>query len=169
MGAQAKGPALTDLRLPEDPDALLAEHARPSTRRCRDVAAQSRPAPEPTSTTRAGCTSPALDAIPEPPSLVELRKRVAAMLPRVDLPEVILEVMAWVPAFTAAFTSVSGGRTRLEDLHVSIAACLTAQAMNIGYAPVAKRGVPALERGPAQPRVGRTTCRPRRSPWPTPR
>jgi len=70
---------------------------------------------------------------------------VAAMLPRVDLPEVILEVMAWVPAFTAAFTSVSGGRTRLEDLHVSVAACLTAQALNIGYAPVAKRGVPALE------------------------
>jgi Tn3 transposase DDE domain len=58
---------------------------------------------------------------------------------------VILEVMAWVPAFTDAFTSVSGGRTRLEDLHVSVAACLTAQALNIGYAPVAKRGVPALE------------------------
>lgn len=67
------------------------------------------------------------------------------MLPRVDLPEVILEVMAWVPEFTAAFTAVSGGQTRLDDLHVSVAACLTAQALNIGYAPVAKRGVPALE------------------------
>jgi Tn3 transposase DDE domain len=30
-------------------------------------------------------------------------------------------------------------------MHVSVAACLTAQALNIGYAPVAKRGVPALE------------------------
>ena len=76
---------------------------------------------------------------------MDLRKRVAAMLPRVDLPEVILEVMAWVPEFTAAFTSVSGGRTRLDDLHVSVAACLTAQALNIGYGPVAKKGVPALE------------------------
>ena len=88
---------------------------------------------------------PRLTAIPEPPSLVDLRKRVAAMLPRVDLPEVILEVMAWIPAFTSAFTSVSGGRSRLEDLHVSVAACLTAQALNIRYAPVARRGVPALE------------------------
>ncbi|MGH3155170.1 MAG: hypothetical protein ACRDNF_01130, partial [Streptosporangiaceae bacterium] len=59
-----------------------------------------------------------------------------AMLPRADLPEVILEVMTWIPAFTAAFTSASGGRTRLDDLHVSVAACLTAQALNIGYVPV---------------------------------
>ena len=49
------------------------------------------------------------------------------------------------PGVHSAFTSVSGGRTRLEDLHVSVAACLTAQALNIGYAPVAKRGVTALE------------------------
>ena len=67
------------------------------------------------------------------------------MLPRVDLPEVILEVMGWVPEFTAAFTPVSGGRSRLDDLHISVAACLTAHALNIGYAPVAKRGAPALE------------------------
>jgi TnpA family transposase len=58
---------------------------------------------------------------------------------------VILEVMAWVPEFTAAFTLASGGQTRLDDLHVSVAACLTAQALNIGYAPVAKKGTPALE------------------------
>lgn len=57
------------------------------------------------------------------------------MLPRVGLPEVILEVMGWVPEFTAAFIVASGGRTRLDDLHVSVAACLTAQALNIGYAP----------------------------------
>ena len=109
-----------------------------------------------------------LTAIPEPPSLVDLRKRVAAMLPRVDLPEVILEVMAWVPAFTAAFTSVSGGRTRLEDPHVSVAACLTAQALTSGT----PRSPTAVCR-----RWSRTgwrtcpapTCRPRRSRWPTPR
>ena len=98
----------------------------------------------------------ALKAIPEPPSLVDLRKRIAAMLPRVDLPEVILEVMGWVPEFTAAFTSVSGGQTRLEDLHVSIAACLTASAMNIGYGPVVKKGVGSAGARPAQPRVAQT-------------
>ena len=67
------------------------------------------------------------------------------MLPRVDLPEVILEVMAWCPGFVAAFTATSGGQSRLVDLDVSIAACLTAQALNIGYAPITRRGVEALE------------------------
>jgi TnpA family transposase len=68
------------------------------------------------------------------------------MLPRVDLPEVILEVMSWAPELAEAFTPVSGGRSRLDDLLVSVAACLAAHAMNIGYRPVAKKGVPALER-----------------------
>ncbi len=86
-----------------------------------------------------------LKAIPEPPSLIDLRKRVQAMLPCVDLPEVLLEVMGWVPGFVAAFTSISGGRAQLADLDVSIAACLTAQALNIGYTPVATRGIEALE------------------------
>ncbi len=73
-----------------------------------------------------------LQAIAEPPSLVEVRRQVNAMLPRVDLPEVILEVMNWEPRFVEAFTAASGGRTRLGDLHVSVAACLTAHALNIG-------------------------------------
>ncbi|HLM87868.1 MAG TPA: Tn3 family transposase [Streptosporangiaceae bacterium] len=85
-------------------------------------------------------------AIEEPPSLVDLRSRTSAMLPRVDLPEVILEVMSWAPELAASFTAVSGGRSRLDDLPISVAACLAAHAMNIGYTPVAKKGVPALER-----------------------
>ncbi len=40
------------------------------------------------------------------------------MLPRVSVPEVILEVMSWLPGFVNAFTSVSGGRTRLAE-HVA--------------------------------------------------
>lgn len=68
------------------------------------------------------------------------------MLPRADLPE-LLEVMGRVPAFEAAFISVAGGVSELADFHVSVAACLTAQALNIGYAPVVKAGTPALERG----------------------
>jgi hypothetical protein len=85
-------------------------------------------------------------AIEEPPTLVDLRKRVAGMLPRVDLPEAILEVMSWEPDITGAFTAVSGGKTRLEDLDTSTAACLTAHSLNVGYRPIAKKGVPALER-----------------------
>ena len=141
-----KGPALTDLQLSEDPGELLAEQARALDAALRDVATLiSHGAIDTLVDDDGRLHLPKLAAIPEPLSLADLRKRVSAMLPRVDLPEVILEVMAWVPEFTAAFTAVSGGQTRLDDLHVSVAACLTAQALNIGYAPVAKRGVPALE------------------------
>ena len=54
--------------------------------------------------------------------------------------------MSWAPEVAAAFTAASGGRSRLDDLPTSIAACLAAHAMNIGYRPIAKKGVPALER-----------------------
>jgi hypothetical protein len=54
--------------------------------------------------------------------------------------------MAWVPGLAEAFTAVSRGRPRLEDLRTSLAACLAAHSMNVGYRPIAKKGVPALER-----------------------
>jgi hypothetical protein len=49
------------------------------------------------------------------------------------LAEVILEVMSRPPGFVEAFTAASGGETRLADLDVTIAAALTAHALNIGY------------------------------------
>jgi hypothetical protein len=58
-----------------------------------------------------------IDAIADPPSLVDQRRRLEGMLPRVDLRDLI-EVMAWHPGFVAAFAGVSGGRSRLADLHV---------------------------------------------------
>jgi TnpA family transposase len=143
---RAKVTVMADLQLGEDPGALLAEQSRALDDALRDVAAQVSAGTIDTTVDDQGRLHlPKLSAIPDPPSLTDLRKRVAAMLPRVDLPEVILEVMSWIPGFTAAFTPASGGRSRLDDLHVSVAACLTAQALNIGYAPVAKRGAPALE------------------------
>ncbi|MEV8637866.1 hypothetical protein AB0395_40080 [Streptosporangium sp. NPDC051023] len=48
-----------------------------------------------------------------------------ALLPRVDLPEVLLEVFAWTGA-DAAFTTITGGEVRLADLSVTIAALLVA-------------------------------------------
>lgn len=88
----------------------------------------------------------ALDAIPEPDSLVELRTTVGGMLPRIDLSQIVLEVMGWKPGFVEAFRSWSGGDVRLEGLDISIAACLTAQAMNVGYTPMVNRANPALHR-----------------------
>lgn len=77
----------------------------------------------------------ALEPEPEPASLLDLRAAVNAMLPRVDLPEVLLEVMSWTGA-DQAFTSVTGGQARLKDLHVTIAALLVAHGCNVGYTPV---------------------------------
>ncbi|UKY47592.1 Tn3 family transposase [Streptomyces inhibens] len=77
----------------------------------------------------------ALEPEPEPASLRALREAVEAMLPRVDLPEVLLEEFSWTGA-DQAFTSVTGGEARLKDLNVTIAALLVAHACNVGYTPV---------------------------------
>ena len=87
-----------------------------------------------------------IEAVPDPPSLVDLRTRLEAMMPRVELPEIILEVMSWQPRFTDAFTAVSGGESRLSNLHVSVAAVLAAHSLNVGYGPIISPGVPALTR-----------------------
>ncbi len=87
-----------------------------------------------------------LDALPEPNSLVALAKQVAAMLPRVDLPDILLEVARWT-SFTDGFTHVSEARSRVEDLELSICAVLLAQACNIGFTPLFRPETPALTRG----------------------
>lgn len=44
------------------------------------------------------------------------------MLPRVDLPELPLEVMGRVKGFEQAFISVAGGTSKLSDFNISVAA-----------------------------------------------
>lgn len=130
--ANAKQSVLTALSLPENPDELLAGHAGVLDGAYREVASRL----ESTAVTvdeQGKLHMAALEAIEEPESLIELRQLIRAMLPRVSVPEVILEVMAWEPRFVEAFTAVSGGRSRLRDLEVTIAACLTAHALNIGF------------------------------------
>jgi len=138
--------ALTALSLPADPDTLLAEHSATLDAALREVGGRLIANPDVRVDGAGKIHLTGVKAIEEPPSLVDLRARTTAMLPRVELPEVILEVMSWVPELAAAFTAVSGGRSRLKDLPVSIAACLTAHSLNVGYRPIAKKGVEALER-----------------------
>jgi Domain of unknown function (DUF4158)/Tn3 transposase DDE domain len=137
---------LTTLGLPGDPGALLAWHARALDDAYREVGGRLAVNTEVSIDDAGKIHLTGVKAIEEPPSLVDLRARTTAMLPRVELPEVILEVMSWAPELAVAFTAVSGGRSRLDDLPTSVAACLAAHAMNIGYRPIAKKGVPALER-----------------------
>lgn len=85
-----------------------------------------------------------LDKLEESISLIHLRKRVQSLLPRTDLPELLLEVDRWT-GFTKEFIHINQGGTRVNDLTVSICAVLIAQACNIGLEPVVQPGIPALE------------------------
>jgi len=87
----------------------------------------------------------ALDKLDEPASLLALRAAVDDLLPRVDLPDVLLEVAGWT-GFLTEFTHVSEGAARAEDLDVSICAVLIAEACNIGLEPVVQASNPALSR-----------------------
>ena len=86
-----------------------------------------------------------LDALPEPPSLLALREAVQALLPRVDLPDLLLEVAAWT-RFTSEFTHASEGRARVDELGTSVCAVLLAEACNIGLEPVVRSTVSSLTR-----------------------
>jgi TnpA family transposase len=85
-----------------------------------------------------------LDKMDEPASLIALRAKVMGMLPRVDLPELILEIAART-RFTDAFTHISERTARASDLHVSICAVLMAEACNTGPEPLIRGDVPALK------------------------
>jgi TnpA family transposase len=86
-----------------------------------------------------------LDALPEPSSLLDLRKQVKALLPRVELPEALLEIHART-GFADCFTHISEGGARVADLPVSICAVLVAEACNIGLEPLVRPDIPALTR-----------------------
>ncbi len=86
-----------------------------------------------------------LDKMDEPASLIALRAKVTGMLPRVDLPELILEIAART-RFTDAFTHISERTARASDLHVSICAVLMGEACNTGPEPLIRGDVPALKR-----------------------
>jgi TnpA family transposase len=87
----------------------------------------------------------ALDKLEEPASLVALRTAVGARMPRLDLPELILEVNART-GFAAEFTHASERGARASDLTVSICAVLLAEACNTGLEPLIRLDTPALRR-----------------------
>ena len=86
-----------------------------------------------------------LGALDVPELLTALRVQVAGMLPRVDLPEILLEVHSWT-GFLDAYTHVSGAGPRMADLPLSVAAVLIAEACNVGLTPVIGEAHPAVTR-----------------------
>ena len=87
----------------------------------------------------------ALDKLEEPASLVALRAAIAVRLPRVDLPELLLEMHART-GFATKFTHASEGGARAGDVATSICAVLLAEACNTGFEPLIRRDTPALRR-----------------------
>ncbi len=86
-----------------------------------------------------------LEKLPESASLVSLKNSVAAMLPRVDLAEAVLEIQSRT-GFASEFTHISEANARVEDLELSICAVLVAEACNIGLEPLINQQLPALTR-----------------------
>ncbi len=86
-----------------------------------------------------------LDRLDEPASLVALRTAVTARLPRVDLPELLLEIDART-GFAGAFTHASEAEARAKDLTTTLCAVLLAEACNTGLEPLARPDLPALRR-----------------------
>ena len=86
-----------------------------------------------------------LDKLERPPSLIALQSAISARMPRIDLPDVMLEVAAR-SGFADAFTHVSERHARVEDFTTSLCGGLVAQACNIGFEPLVRTDQPALSR-----------------------
>lgn len=86
-----------------------------------------------------------LDKLDEPQSLITLRQAVAARMPRVDLPEILLEISTCTK-FADAFTHITENTARAEDFMTSLCAVLLAEACNTGLEPLVRNDIPALKR-----------------------
>ena len=76
-----------------------------------------------------------LEKMEEPQSLMALRKAVADRLPRVDLPEILLEIAARAK-FSESFTHITERMNRADGLTTSLCAVLLAEACNTGIEPL---------------------------------
>ena len=94
---------------------------------------------------RVDLTLQGLNKLEEPDSLIELRDSVCQLLPRIDLPELLLEIHSCT-GFADEFTHISEGKARIEGLPISLCAALVAEACNIGLQPVIQADHPALTR-----------------------
>jgi TnpA family transposase len=86
-----------------------------------------------------------LEALEEPSSLIALRNEIRARMPRVDLPEILLEIAARTGCMEA-FMHLTERAARATDLTTSLCAVLMAEACNTGPEPFVRQDTPALRR-----------------------
>lgn len=87
-----------------------------------------------------------LEADPLPAGYQVVHDAVQAMMPRIDYPELLLEVHARTGMYDA-IEHVSGQVARPQDLDLTLTALLVHKSTNIGMEPVIKPGERALTRG----------------------
>lgn len=136
------------LGLPSGPQPALAALADELEQTYRAVAARLPGNPAVRFETVGGKTElvlSALDKVEEPASLLALREAVTARLPRVDLPEILLEI-ATRTQFADAFTHITERSARATGLATSLCAVLLAEACNTGPEPLVRHDDPALKR-----------------------
>jgi hypothetical protein len=126
---------LLGLGLTEDADAHLAEQAAALDAAWRHLAARLDAADSAGSVRveadrdgRAHIRVDRLGKLEEPPSLTALKELTSRMLPRVELPELLLEVHART-GFLGEFTHAAGEDARVDELEVSMAAVLVAEVI----------------------------------------
>lgn len=86
-----------------------------------------------------------LEALEEPPSLIALRKQITARMPRVDLPEILLEIAARTGCMEAC-THLTERAARAADLTTSLCAVLMDEACNTGPELIVRQDTPELKR-----------------------
>lgn len=84
-----------------------------------------------------------LEAAPLPEEFKAVHDAVQDLLPRIDYPELLLEVHARTGMFDQ-MGHISGSHLRRDDLDISLAALTVARSCNVGLVPVIKSGTPAL-------------------------
>jgi len=86
-----------------------------------------------------------LEALDDPPPADPLRSDIKARMPRVDLPEILLQIAARTGCMDA-FTHLTERTARAADLTTSLCAVLLAEACNTGPEPFVRQDMPALKR-----------------------
>ena len=144
--AAARSSVCRDLEMPADPDVALSRLSRQLDSAYRNTAKNVPSNAALRIEAMNGHAKPVLsplERLPRPPSLTELRSRVARLMPQVDLPELMLEVDAWT-GFSDEFTHMGDDSARIDHLETSVCAVLMAEACNIGLKPIARPDAPAL-------------------------
>ncbi len=86
-----------------------------------------------------------LEKVEDPKSLISLRDQISNLLPKIGLPELLMEVNSWT-GFASEFTHISESESKMKNLDMSICAVLMAEACNIGHEPLIRSDEPALSR-----------------------